>query len=67
MIHIINSKNGGVKKVPPIHIIKNASNSNFGTLSYSNYPEGGTQNLLSRSHSEISDRIENSGQIALHT
>ena len=67
MIHIINQKNGGSKKVPPIQIIKNASNSNFGTLSYSNYPEGGAQNLLSRSHSELSNPIENSGSIVLHT
>ena len=42
MIHIINQKNGGIKKTPPIHIIKNASNSNFGTLTYSSYPKRGS-------------------------
>ena len=41
MIHIINQKKEGVRKTPPIHIIKNASNSNFGTLTYSNYPMRG--------------------------
>ena len=55
MIHIINQKKEGVRKTPPIHIIKNASNSNFGTLTYSNYPSRGVTNLINRSQSDLSN------------
>ena len=62
MIHIINSKNSSVRKAAPIHIIKNAQNSNFGTLSYSNYPEGGNL-LANRSQNDLRNSLQKSSSL----